>query len=393
MKKLIKCMLLASVCISVSVSAQDVVFSNWVNRDTVFLLPGELFTNVYNIQTTATDSNGYILSYFYKCYDETLKYNNYIKGDVSYFAVNFNGNAYIGHEPNYTYVKSLPDSSNTAVWLRTAACISFVSSGVMARYSLSYSVDAMFRNLTTSAADGQENFCFLDRYRGDINGDNKVDSADVALAAGFVDDCFPNSLPGRYAKDGNNFGAIILPGQSIPTTLVGPTLLNIWVHNHNDPIVQNLGFGQLISQFNLQHALAKKAVLAPLYTIVIVGNKLTVSTKPNSAINVYTFVGCKLWHKDAFADANGQWTVSIPDPAAKYTVEICELGGSINPTAAYQKPAVKNINTSQKFSGQSAVYSLDGRRIANVNHAAGLNIVQMQNGATRMNFSNINRLR
>ena len=85
------------------------------------------------------------------------------------------------------------------------------------------------------------------RPRGDVNNDGVVDDADTALSlaagSGFVGLTFQNYL---YTAELNySAGCVAVPW--IAGCRINPYLQNLWVIDHNDPLVQNLHIGELFT--------------------------------------------------------------------------------------------------------------------------------------------------
>jgi hypothetical protein len=401
MKKLIvSAVLLLSVCFSVfsqddadSTAQSSFWLTNDMAKKSIYILPGEYYADWFRIYNGKTpyvgsyDEGKFILSFEAKI-SKQISFNSFFS-DCSREIPNEWG--YLCDSVNTdfdTYTKIASNSGN-----RSPGYPIFFLNGIRKQQPDSLVVKLMATVLSDSLREYMimRTFCFLaiDGIRGDVDGNGIVNRNDVAAyihGKNQIEAIVRSVAEFRFTNSGANLGKLILPGHSMPTNLVGPTLLNIWLSDSNDLVTKNLGFGRLMSENAYKSELAKKSVTAMRYTSEIAGNKLIIKTSPNVAINVFIFIDGKLWQKDNFADASGQWVVEIPDPTAKYTVEICELGGSISPTAVYQKPAIKNINSLQKFSGQSTVYGIDGRRIANANHAFGLSIVRQPNGKITKTF-------
>ncbi|NCU44126.1 T9SS type A sorting domain-containing protein [Candidatus Falkowbacteria bacterium] len=85
------------------------------------------------------------------------------------------------------------------------------------------------------------------RHRGDVNNDGVVDDIDTALSlaagSGFVGLTFQNYL---YTADLNySAGCVAIPW--IAGCRINPYLQNLWVVDHNNPLVQNLHIGELFT--------------------------------------------------------------------------------------------------------------------------------------------------
>lgn len=103
-------------------------------------------------------------------------------------------------------------------------------------------------NLQTSNTYANRVIKIRDAVRGDVTGDGVVDYEDFQLLKKVVDeDLYNNSSWGdnMYTRKGINYGAgrILF---SRPDFL-SVALLNIWLNSPNDPLVQGLGIGKLMS--------------------------------------------------------------------------------------------------------------------------------------------------
>ncbi|MDD4901917.1 MAG: hypothetical protein PHE24_02165 [Patescibacteria group bacterium] len=402
MKKLIFSLFVCLLSSVSSIAQPDFRFYFYDTASNYYLLPGERFDGILHVSNNGpfsgsaangkmwgikTTSTGWDINGFFS--QTNLRVCDYYWSDdsdkVSYF-IN-----------DSTPIWDIMALAKTSSYYMTR-CMLVYFSGIrlndIADNKVGYVVmDAAISSGEQFPGQGEEisrGFTFrkLDGIRGDINGDGLVTSADLVSYIGFIGHGVLGNRE-RYVQSGKNYGKMILPGQSMPTKVVGPTLLNVWLNNPIDPAVKDLGFGKPMSETVGNVSLFKRASSAR-YTSEIVGDKLTIKTSSNAAINVFSFQRGKLWQKDSFADANGQWTVEIPDPAAKYTVEICELGGPINPTAI-SKPVLKSAPI-RKYSAQNAAFDIRGRKITGANYAtSGLRIIQMSDGATKTTIFNRHR--
>lgn len=93
----------------------------------------------------------------------------------------------------------------------------------------------------------------IDRIRGDVNDDGIVDEQDLKILNDVVSNGTYNPCLSRknmYTKEGLNYGAGIILFST--PDFVSNCLLNIWLHDQNDPLVQGLGIGELMSETALR---------------------------------------------------------------------------------------------------------------------------------------------
>lgn len=93
----------------------------------------------------------------------------------------------------------------------------------------------------------------IDRIRGDVNDDGVVDERDLKILNDVVINGTYNPWVSRkniYVKEGLNYGAGIILFST--PDFVSNCLLNIWIHAQNDPLVQGLGIGKLMSDTTLR---------------------------------------------------------------------------------------------------------------------------------------------
>ncbi|MFZ4631996.1 MAG: T9SS type A sorting domain-containing protein [Patescibacteria group bacterium] len=89
----------------------------------------------------------------------------------------------------------------------------------------------------------------IDRIRGDVNDDGVVDQTDLDILRDVLDNGLYNpclSLKNMYSERGMNYGAGIVIF-TMPD-FISNCLINIWLNDKNDPLVQGLGIGELMSK-------------------------------------------------------------------------------------------------------------------------------------------------
>lgn len=157
----------------------------------------------------------------------------------------------------------------------------------------------------------------IDGILGDFDGNNSVTIDEVnymqdlyTTHGGFTDYY-------QYTKDGYNVGrtAILFDG----STLIDIWLLRVWLNNHNDPLVKNLGIGQLMSQ--------RVRPTTTSYSQTVVGNTVKINTRGFAVRISAVLPNGKLWSNAAMVN-NNQAVFTVPDQTLQYRVEAVTLPGS-----------------------------------------------------------------
>lgn len=157
----------------------------------------------------------------------------------------------------------------------------------------------------------------IDGIRGDVNGNGMVDTADVRLLREYLTSGNAYaSYFGRYTNTGINFGRgrVLF---HIPD-LLSLTLINIYVHDPYDPLVQGLGIGEPYSTPN-------QIQPVPLSNQVSNGSVI-IQTEGQAAI-VSGFLDGKLWHKSAYINQNG--IIDFPEGLEMMSVQAVSVPGSV----------------------------------------------------------------
>jgi len=208
----------------------------------------------------------------------------------------------------------------------------------------------------------------IDGVKGDANGDGEVTSADVEIIQEY---CFAwwNHQDWRYQNDGINVGRSLMLF-SYPT-LLDAYLINLWLINPNDPLVVNLGIGELISST----AYGNSSVQPAPHTISQVWNELTISTDGLAAFVFGNLPDGTHWQAASWT-SNSSATFQLPADLQNMRVEAVSLEGATDinmpvtmpQTCELQQnyPNPFNPSTTIDFSLQSAsqtslkVYNLNG---------------------------------
>lgn len=210
----------------------------------------------------------------------------------------------------------------------------------------------------------------IDAIRCDINGDGVVDRDDLEMLSEVVEsDLFGNwkERKNRYTNKGINYGAgrILF---SYPDFL-SVALLNIWLNNPSDPLVQGLGIGELMSE---SMPGSQRSVVAP------VDNTFTVSGDSKVTINA---PGADVYNVTA-RDVNGkmiQYTgqigeeIILPAKATDIRVETVKIKNGVTrlfahlqnePTiSVYPNPVIDYVSINSMETGRVSVLNLSGQEI------------------------------
>ena len=206
-----------------------------------------------------------------------------------------------------------------------------------------------------------------DAVRCDINGDSVVNREDFEILKMVVDD--NNSWlnkKNRYTRKGVNYGA----GRIIfsQPDFLSVALLNIWLNNPNDPLVQGLGIGELMSK-NMPGSEA--SAVKPIDNTFAVSENGEVTIDAPEA-DVYNIVA---------QDANGKMIqrtgrlgeeIILPADTKNIRVETVKIkngttglfNASVGPKiSVFPNPVTDYVNISSPEKGKMSVISLSGQEI------------------------------
>ncbi len=105
------------------------------------------------------------------------------------------------------------------------------------------------RDLTRKSDGLSKTIKVIDRIRGDVNDDGVVDQKDLSILTDVVDNGLYNpcmTYRNMYQERGINYGAGIIMFEN--PDFLSNCLFNIWINDKNDPLVQGLGIGELMSK-------------------------------------------------------------------------------------------------------------------------------------------------
>lgn len=208
----------------------------------------------------------------------------------------------------------------------------------------------------------------INRIRCDVNDDGVVDEADLNILMKVVDynkynPCW--SFKNMYKERGMNYGAGIILF-SVPD-FVSNCLLNIWLNDKTDPLVQGLGIGEPMT--DVTPGTVKSSVKSIANTYSITGENLTISAP---GADLYNVTGQTSDGKVFQATGKIGERITVPLKATNIRVETVKVKQSLtNFTApkknfkfsAYPNPIIDNLNLKSAESGLVKVINLSGQTI------------------------------
>lgn len=199
------------------------------------------------------------------------------------------------------------------------------------------STSTAFGDKSNGFAECYSTYVSVDGIRGDVNGDGKVTQKDVDLLPFYQQSWI--SYEGRFTKAGLNYGrgSVLFSSPDDVSTW----LLNVYVHDHNNPILEGLGIGKLMSETAYVHTdvdavtsatsvgkVARKLTITRNvpFTSSTIGNSLTVKTA-GDVVNVSAILPSgKRWQETSWV-ANGEVQFKLPDSNLKYQIDVVKLPG------------------------------------------------------------------
>lgn len=342
---------------------------------TVYLLPDEYFSNPQQVYTDNWSmhrlatfdlwvSHGeFPNSYFDGC-EEWMDYQGTLleNDNGSYYNANWIANA----PSQVTMFQSFRLSFNNSLPVGTNA-------GYMASIHGEVLVDNEYFEHFEDYLEQQ--VISMDGIRGDANGDGEVTGADVdslqlyCFAPWFYDNW-------RYTAEGVNIGrAMILFSE--PTLLDG-YLINAWLYNPNDPLIADLGIGELISSTTYGYGGSSAVQPAP-YELTVNNNELTVNTNGLAVAIFGNLPDGTTWQSSSWTN-NGTADFQLPEDLQNMRIEAVQIEGATDVNTPVEQPSAISLQqnypnpfnptTTIEFDLQSAsqtsfkVYDLNGQMVA-----------------------------
>ena len=260
--------------------------------------------------------------------------------------------------------------------------------------SFSIYLEIAINNLDWNYSSMEKVIKKTDRIRCDVNDDGKVDYSDLAIMNKVVCQGLFNpyySFEGLNTKSGLNYGAgIILFSQP---DFVSNCLLNIWLNDETDPLVQGLGIGKMMSAFS------DLVVENVSNTTSFQGDELIIDAPSADIYNVTANLP-----DGTLFQATGKMgeTVNVPDLTLNYRVETVRLNSPELVTALSKEvkgeaqfySSKDELRISGSENGMIKIFDLSGRLVQTVaatgneqsvdisNYKSGLYIVKTKTGQT-----------
>ena len=327
MKKLF--FLLFLLCLStINVWAQFEVKLYPTNQpDTLFVLPGEFWAIQHGIQSV----NNYDF-YAIEAYTDLWQYREKSLPGSFYFHMNgqyafekdtsgtFSYGVYDQDGTYWAKLRWLPNYSSAAqawLYLWVIEGCSGLEVGESAR---AYVFGMAGDSAGTRSSDAKYQYLIgIDGICGDINQDGTVNEDDVTIGLNGLDNMSMLDWYGRFTNTGINYGlGRVFFSQPDITSLA---MINIWIHDHNDPAVKDLGIGELMS-------VRSKKITPASYKKTLTDNNLNVVTQAFAVMVTTVLPNGEIWSQSAPVK-DGQINFNIPDPGLEYRVEAISLPASI----------------------------------------------------------------
>jgi len=230
-------------------------------RDTLFVLPNELFYSQFSLSELNRQKNiiGFSMSCYTSGFTGTENFSFCLQSKYQVDQSSYNG--------NYTVKNSSSDPYDASCeWLAnsSASAIDYFWLGNFSGFAKGMPIGserAIWMTVRSATSDLQQQYSSvsktikaIDRIRGDVNDDGVVDQKDLdiltdVVSHGRYNPCDESAY--LYRKNGINYGA----GAVLFSTpdILSNTLINIWINDKKDPLVQGLGIGDLMSKTSDQN--------------------------------------------------------------------------------------------------------------------------------------------
>jgi len=307
------------------------------SNDTLFVLPGEMIYSQFSLSEGNSKKDIVGIKYSMSSYNFSNDCQIYF-GVQNRFGDNSDNATYSYEYENdqTTYPSSakatfnwMANNSASAIdyfWLGDFSATNNKIVGEVKNIYLNVTV--ALTNLTNYYAGLMRSIKTIDRIRCDVNDDGVVDKADFDIMSEVVnEDIYNPCEPSKnlYKEKGLNYGAgIILFSRP---DFASNCLLNIWLHDKNDPLVQGLGIGELMSNTQSRFAIEQTA-----NSYSVVGNELVIDA-PEA--DLYNVTAQKADGKLFQATGKMGESVQIPLNAKDIRVETVRLNNSETTTKLF----------------------------------------------------------
>lgn len=386
-------------------------FELWTSAsDTSYLLPGEYFYCQARIYEAQAQESILALSanLFYDLLpigDVSTNWQNWYGDTIYGGTINLKQNYAIGMD-EYTWMSNSSSNLLNHFWLFSINAkynlkvgdgggvtvqVQIVTPGYTGPYYLSKTI-----NITGT-----------DRLRGDITGDGIVDKKDLKYLVEKYDYYTPYKVIGNpqannvYTKKGNNLGAGAILFDY--PELISTTLLNIWINDPNDPLVQGLGIGNPMSSTVNNNKIEKMLANAEL-----IGNTLTINAPGANIVSVRSTLKSGRIETQTLYIENGTTEVTLSDSVIDYKIEAVKLDGledratdvkrlfgkeknqmgfSVYPNPATDRANIKFADNNQH---QIQIFDITGKEIFSLKGAGSLTWNPRQKGLYIVKSENYN---
>lgn len=268
------------------------------HNDTLRVLPGEFFYSQFSLQDFNNAKSIIGVNYSIFSFDfghansPLINFGIQSEADLSNGTYSFKDKDYYYNnqgknypETSFTWMADNSDDALSYLWLgnfsgeNTSSVV-----GEVKDIYINADVALMYQgatNTTSRSISFTRSIKTIDRVRGDVNDDGVVDQTDIdilteVVAENLYNPCIPTS--NIYQEHGINYGAgIVLFSRP---DFVSNCLLNIWIHDKTDPLVQGFGIGELMS------ARYQPAVEKVSNSFSINGSKLAINAPGADLYNV-----------------------------------------------------------------------------------------------------------
>lgn len=298
--------------------------------DTLFILPGERWFAQYGVRSITAPPDNKMIALQCIFYNQPLfrfkdlnidwQTKEFGGPDWSlYGGTVFLEKTYYYHR--YTWLSNSSANGLDWLWLFYVSAVNELPVGEAVNYSLFAEIGT--QKLERYYLSLQKYLISIDGIRGDVNGDEIVDKIDVGLLVSYLPSI---TYEGRYTASGLNYGrGIILFSEP---DLVSTALINIWVNNASDPLVQELGIGELMSKRP-----GNSPIIAADVTSQIVGRTLNIQSATGNVFNVTARLeDGSFWQETKIANS-GSLSVEMPEKFLGYKVEAVNFEGLRSVTA------------------------------------------------------------
>jgi|GEM_PF-3406974 len=351
-----------------------------LNNDTLFVLPNEFFYEQFSLADLNGQSSIIGIDYSLMAYDFPLtdddsrfyaalplNLNQDDSGEYAggvYYSKTNNDSGFLENpiEGSFQWMANSSASALNYLWLGSYSGTT-KEMPVGSQATVYLNANSALTNLSNSNDNLTRTIKVIDRIRGDVNDDGIVDKTDLDILNDVVSSGTYNPCIARknmYVKEGLNYGAGIILFST--PDFVSNCLLNIWLHEQSDPLVQGLGIGELMSETTLR---TKSALVKSIpNTFSVSKNELAINAPEANLYNVTANL-----KSGKLFQATGKMgeKIILPSDAKNLRVETVKLQGNLTTlspnlssetaVSVYPNPFTEYIN----------VKGLDGETIRIIN--------------------------